>query len=67
MMLQVVNILISFLTFSSAYNQAKANNMLIIMFKPHFKNMKVTSDLWAMHLLFRLLKNMIVMFSVPFC
>jgi hypothetical protein len=43
-MKQVVNILISFLTFSSAYNQARPNNMLIIMFKPHFKNMKVTWD-----------------------
>jgi hypothetical protein len=44
MMKQVVNILIWCLTFSSAYNQAKPNNMLIIMFKPYFKNMKITWD-----------------------
>jgi len=44
MMKQVVNNLISFLIFCSTYNQAKTNNMLIIMFKPHFKSMKVTWD-----------------------
>jgi hypothetical protein len=34
MMMQVINILSPFLAFVLAYNQAKAHNMLAIMFDP---------------------------------
>jgi hypothetical protein len=34
MMMQVINILSPFLAFALAYNQAKAHNMLAIMFDP---------------------------------
>lgn len=33
-----------FLSFSMAYNQAKAHNMLLIMFNPYFQNMKIRQD-----------------------
>jgi hypothetical protein len=44
MMTQVINILIMFLGFVLAYNQANAHNMLPIMFSLHLKNMKLIRD-----------------------
>jgi hypothetical protein len=40
-MMQIINILSSFLAFVSFYNQNKAHNMLVIMLGLCFKNMKV--------------------------
>ncbi len=41
---QVPNALGLFLAFSKSYITAKADNMLAIMFDPHFKNMKAIWD-----------------------
>jgi hypothetical protein len=44
MMTQVINIQTIFVTFTLTYNQAKAHNMLLTMFDPHFKNMKILQN-----------------------
>jgi hypothetical protein len=40
-MAQIINIFIMLFAFALFCNQAKAHNMLAIMFNPHVKNMKV--------------------------
>ncbi len=44
-MVQILQILNSFLGFSMAYNHSKAHNMLAIMFDASYKNMKCIWDL----------------------
>jgi hypothetical protein len=43
-MTQVINCPTIFVTFALAYNHAKTHSMLVIMFDPHFKNMKILQN-----------------------
>jgi hypothetical protein len=50
-MTQIINIFNMFLTFVSICNQAKAHNMLAIMFNLHLKNMKVIHNFLGTHVI----------------
>lgn len=44
MMILVINILTPFLAFDFVYNPTKVHKMIVIMFDPHFKNVKIIQD-----------------------